>query len=236
MKEEVGAEARALLSAAYQGVLSTHSQDMPGFPFGSVAPYCLDANGFPLLLISDIAQHTKNLRADARCSFIVMQGGEDIQAGARLTLVGDCRPLPPEDVEAAAARYYRYFPEARDYHRTHDFHFFRLAPVRCRYIGGFGRIHWLAADTVLRANPFTAEREAGIVGHMNEDHADALRHYCQQAGIALTAEVAPVMTGIDAEGLHLRLGARIVRIPFAAPVDTPLAAREALVAMARAGR
>ena len=236
MKEETGAEARALLSAAYQGVLSTHSQDMPGFPFGSVAPYCLDADGCPLLLISDIAQHTKNLRADARSSFIVMQGGEDIQAGARLTLVGDCRPLPPENVEAAAARYYRYFPEARDFHRTHDFHFFRLVPARCRYIGGFGRIHWLAADAVLRANPFTAEREAGIVGHMNDDHADALRHYCQQAGIALPAEVAPVMTGIDAEGLHLRLGARIVRIPFDAPVDTPLAAREALVAMARAGR
>ncbi len=210
MKEETGAEARALLSAAYQGVLSTHSQDMPGFPFGSVAPYCLDADGCPLLLISDIAQHTKNLRADARCSFIVMQGGEDIQAGARLTLVGDCRPLPPENVEAAAARYYRYFPEARDFHRTHDFHFFRLVPARCRYIGGFGRIHWLAADAVLRANPFTAEREAGIVGHMNDDHADALRHYCQQAGIVLPAEVAPV--------------------------DTPLAAREALVAMARAGR
>jgi len=236
MKEETGAEARALLSAAYQGVLSTHSQDMPGFPFGSVAPYCLDADGCPLLLISDIAQHTKNLRADARSSFIVMQGGEDIQAGARLTLVGDCRPLPPENVEAAAARYYRYFPEARDFHRTHDFHFFRLVPARCRYIGGIGRIHWLAADAVLRANPFTAEREAGIVGHMNDDHADALRHYCQQAGIALPAEVAPVMTGIDAEGLHLRLGARIVRIPFDAPVDTPLAAREALVAMARAGR
>jgi len=89
---------------------------------------------------------------------------------------------------------------------------------------------------VLRANPFTAEREAGIVGHMNDDHADALRHYCQQAGIALPAELAPVMTGIDAEGLHLRLGARIVRISFDAPVDTPLAAREALVAMARAGR
>lgn len=236
MKEDVGAEARALLLAAYQGVLSTHSQDMQGFPFGSVAPYCLDADGMPLLLISDIAQHTKNLRADARCSFIVMQGGEDIQAGARLTLVGECRPLLPENVEAAAARYYRYFPDARDFHRTHDFHFFRLTPARCRYIGGFGRIHWLAAEAVLRANPFTAEREAGIVGHMNDDHADALRHYCQQAGIALPAEVAPMMTGIDAEGLHLRLGARIVRISFDAPVDTPLAAREALVAMARAGR
>ncbi|MFN3586172.1 MAG: HugZ family protein [Moraxellaceae bacterium] len=236
MNDTVGAEARALLLGAYQGVLSTHSQDMPGFPFGSVAPYCLDDDGLPLLLISDIAQHTKNLRADARCSFIVMQGGDDIQAGARLTLVGECRPVPAVRVEAAASRYYRYFPEARDFHRTHDFHFFSLAPARCRYIGGFGRIHWLAPETVHLANPFAGEREAGIVAHMNEDHADALRHYCAQAGMALPAEVVPVMAGIDAEGLHLRLGARIVRIPFAAPVATPLAARETLVAMARAGR
>lgn len=235
MKEDAGVDARALLLGAYQGVLSTLSQDMPGYPFGSVAPYCLDASGAPLFLISDLAQHTKNLRADPRCSFIVIAGGNDIQASARLTLVGVCQPLPDADIEAAAQRYYRYFPESQDFHRIHDFRFFRLQPERCRFIGGFGRIHWLSPETVLRANPFEGEREAGIVGHMNEDHADALQHYAMQAGMALP-DAAPVMTGIDAEGLHLRLGSRIVRIAFAAPVETPLAARETLVAMARAGR
>lgn len=236
MKEEAGKEARALLLEASQGVLSTLSKDMAGYPFGSVAPYCLDEKGRPLFLISEIAQHTKNLRADARCSLIVIAGGEDIQATARLTLVGECEPVPAADVDAAAERYYRYFPESRDYHRTHDFSFFRLEAQRCRFIGGFGRIHWLDADSVLLANPFPGEREAGIVGHMNDDHADALRHYCQQAGMVVAEGVSPVMAGIDAEGMHLRLGQRLVRFVFAAPVATPLEARETLVAMARAGR
>lgn len=236
MKEEAGRDARALMLEAWQGVLSTLSRDMPGYPFGSVAPYCLDEGGRPLLLVSGIAQHAKNLRADARCSLIVIAGGDDIQASARLTLVGECEPLPVAEVDAAAERYYRYFPESRDYHRTLDFTFFRLQPRRCRFIGGFGRIHWLEADSVLQANPFNGERETGIVTHMNEDHADALRHYCAQAGIPVGAEEQPVMVGLDAEGLHLRLGSRIVRLAFPAAVATPLQARETLVAMARAGR
>jgi putative heme iron utilization protein len=235
MKEEAGAEARSLLLAAYQGVLSTHSRDMPGYPFGSVAPYCLDSDGLPLVLISELAQHTKNLRADPRCSFIVVAYGEDIQANARLTLVGECNPLQDEAaIAAAAARYYRFFPDSTDFHRIHDFHFFRLVPQRCRFIGGFGRIHWLPPEAVLKPNPFSGEREADIVAHMNDDHGDALVHYCRQAGFE--PRVAPVMAGIDGEGIHLRLGARILWIPFAAPVETPLQAREALVAMARAGR
>lgn len=236
MKEDAATEARALLLSAYQGVLSTHSKEMPGYPFGSVAPYCLDASGQPLLLISELAQHTKNLRSDARCSFIVMAGGEDIQANARLTLVGECQPLPAPEIEAAAARYYRYFPESRDFHKTHDFHFFRLSAVRCRFIAGFGRIKWLEAAAVIRANVFSVDDEAGIVRHMNDDHVQALQHYCAQAGISLAVGTLPVMVGIDAEGLHLRLGARIVRIEFSAPVATPLAAREMLVMMACAGR
>jgi len=240
MSQESCDEARALLLLAWQGVLSTHSKDMPGYPFGSVAPYCLSAAGEPVFLISEIAQHTKNLRADPRCSFIVIAGGDDrsddIQANARLTLVGECTPVPAEEVAAVAERYYRYFPASRDFHKTHDFVFFVLKPVRCRYIGGFGRIHWLDAPGVLLPNPFPGERETGIVEHMNDDHAEALVHYCRQAGLSLPEADAPVMTGIDAEGIHLRLGARIVRISFDAPVRTPLEARETLVAMARAGR
>ena len=71
---------------------------------------------------------------------------------------------------------------------------------------------------------------------MNADHGDALRHYCVLAGIALPVDVSPVMVGIDAEGLHLRVANRLVRMDFNVPVETPLAAREMLVAMARAGR
>ncbi len=236
MKPEAGVAARELLLSTAQGVLSTHSRDMPGYPFGSVVPYCLNGAGEPVFLISDIAQHTKNLRADARCSLIVSAGGDDVQAEARLTLVGDCVPVPDAEVEAVAARYFSFFPDSRNYHKTHDFNFFALTTRRCRFIGGFGSIHWLEPQAVLLANPFPVDREAGMVGHMNEDHADAILHYCSQHGIAVPEGVSPVLAGIDAEGMHLRLGARLARIPFASEVTTPLQAREMLVAMARAGR
>jgi putative heme iron utilization protein len=233
---EQGAPARALLLQGTRSVLSTHSQELPGYPFGSVAPYCLDGQGRPVILISALAQHSKNLRADPRASLIVLAGGEDIQANARLTLLGDFSPVPASETDALAERYYRFFPQSRDHHKTLDFSFWVLKPVRARFIGGFGRIHWVAPEHILRPNPFDPARETDIVTHMNQDHADALRRYCTQAGIPLNEGAAPVMVGIDAEGLHLRLGDRIERIAFAAPVDTPAAARATLVAMARSAR
>lgn len=236
MKPDAGAAARELLLSVAQGVLSTQSKEMPGYPFGSVVPYCLNAAGEPVFLISDIAQHTKNVKADPHCSLIVVAGGDDVQAEARLTLVGDCVPVPAEEVDAVSARYSSFFPESRDYHKTHDFSFYVLKTRRCRFIGGFGNINWLAPEAVLLANPFPGEREAGMVGHMNADHADAILHYCSQYGIAVPEGVQPFMTGVDSEGIHLRVGKRHARIAFQTPVTTPLAAREALVAMARAGR
>lgn len=236
MKPEAGIAARELLLSVNQGVLSTNSKEMPGYPFGSVVPYCLNGAGEPVFLISDIAQHTKNIKADAHCSLIVVTGGDDVQAEARLTLVGDCELVPEAEIEAVSARYFSFFPESKDYHKTHDFNFFVLKTKRCRFIGGFGSIHWLEPEAVLLANPFPVERELGMVGHMNTDHADAILHYCSQYAIAVPEGVSPVMTGVDAEGLHLRLGRRLARIRFSAPVSTPLEARETLVAMARAGR
>jgi putative heme iron utilization protein len=231
-----GHEARALLLGTWQGILSTQSRNMPGYPFGSVAAYCLDASGAPLFLISGIAMHTSNLRADARCSYIVVAPGDDIQASARLTLVGECEPVAEAAIDTEVERYYRYFPDMRDFHRTLDFRLFRLQPRRRRYTGAFGRAHWLAPESVLPANPFDAEQEVDIVAHMNKDHANALFHYCHQHGLTPPEGVTPVMTGIGAEGLHLRVGSRIVYIPFPTPVTTPLDARETLAIMALAKR
>ncbi|MBF3271057.1 HugZ family protein, partial [Pseudomonas aeruginosa] len=184
MSVEAAKNARELLLKEYRAVLSTHSKKWPGFPFGSVVPYCLDAEGRPLILISRIAQHTHNLQADPRCSMLVGErGAEDIQAVGRLTLLAEARQLAEEEVAAAAERYYRYFPESADYHRVHDFDFWVLQPVQWRFIGGFGAIHWLAAERVPLANPFAGEAERGMVEHMNSDHAAAIAHYVELAGL-----------------------------------------------------
>src|SRR5690606_36741023 len=135
MNEKAAKHARELLLKEYHGVLSTHSKAMPGFPFGSVVPYCLDAQGAPLILISRIAQHTHNLQQDPRCSLLVGErGAHDVQAAGRLTLLAEAQVLQHEaPIAAAAARYQRYFPESSEYHRTHDFDFWRLQPVRARF-------------------------------------------------------------------------------------------------------
>lgn len=232
MSVKVGKHARELLLKEYRGALSTLSKAMPGYPFGSVVPYCLDANGHPLILISRIAQHTHNLQVEPKCSLLVGErGAEDIQAVGRLTVLAQARKITDEAATAAAAaRYYRYFPESEGYHQAHDFDFWVLEPVRSRYIGGFGAIHWL--DEVTLANPFAGDIELSMVEHMNSDHANAIAHYVQLAG--LPNHVAAELAGIDSEGFHLRIGQGLHWLAFPTSCNTALEVRQALLALARA--
>ena len=226
-------EARRLLLRETHGVLSTHSVEVPGYPFGSVTPYCLDRQGQPVILISRIAQHTRNIAANPKVSLTVKEeGADDVQTAARLTWLANAAPVPPED-DDVPARYYAFLPQARDYHKTHDFDFYRLEAVRVRYIGGFGEIYWLTPASILLANPFTHEQEEGMIRHMNADHVEAMLHYCRTAHLSIPEGVTPVLAGVDAEGFHLRLGARLMRFEFEHPVQTPLEVRQALVALAR---
>src|SRR5713226_3516961 len=171
--------ARRLLLEQSFGVLSTISLDVPGYPFGSVTPYCADQQCRPVIYISTIAQHTRNILADSRVSLTVFDsdgGSEDVQARGRLTYIANAGPVPREEADVQD-RYFRYFPSSRQYEQTHDFAFFRLEPVRLRFIGGFGRIYWLEANQFMAANPFSPSQESRIIQHMNRDHGDAIKHY-----------------------------------------------------------
>lgn len=230
----INVEARHLLLHSYQGVLSTHSQYMAGYPFGSVVPFCLDQQGHVIILISTLAQHTKNLQVDARCSLLLLAEGDDVQVAARLTVMADATPVASDEVDAIAARYYRYFPQSIDFHRVHDFSFWRLTAIKYRYIGGFGRIHWTEPSPL--ANPFFGVVEADMVKHMNEDHADALPLYCQQAHIKRPDQANLTMIGIDSEGFHLRINDKIVYIAFPQAVANPQQVRASLVLMLKTAR
>ncbi|WCD81687.1 MULTISPECIES: HugZ family pyridoxamine 5'-phosphate oxidase [Pseudomonas] len=231
MSVKAAKNARELLLKEYRGVLSTQSKAMPGFPFGSVAPYCLDAAGRPLILISRIAQHTHNLQKDPKCSLLVGErGADDIQAVGRLTLLAEARQITDAaEIAAASERYYRFFPQSRDYHQTHDFDFWVLEPVRARFIGGFGAIHWI--DQVVLANPFAGETERSMIEHMNSDHQSAIAHYLALRG--LPGEAAELVS-IDSEGFHLRIGQNVHWLPFPTSCNNPGSVRQALVALARA--
>ncbi len=227
-----GDAARRFLRAHRSGVLSTVSASLPGYPFGSIVPFVLDAACRPVILISGLAEHTKNLALEPRSSLIVHDDAEDVQAGPRLTLLGDAARLA--DDASVRRRYLRHFPTAQDLLALGDFAFWAIAPRRLLFIGGFGRIHWVDADAFRPPENRLAPAEEEIVAHMNADHVAALADYCRDAGRGTPREVA--MVGIDCDGFDLRADGRLLRIAFAAPVTTPGEARAALVAMARRAR
>jgi putative heme iron utilization protein len=220
--------ARELFFAKSFGVLSTMSLDVPGYPFGSVTPYCVDQNGQPIIYISHIAQHTRNIMADPRVSLTIVDedvNSDDIQARGRVTCVANARQLDESAENSVTARYFRYFPSAQKYDQTHDFVFFRLELVRIRFIGGFGQIFWLDPAEFAMKNPFSPVQELQILQHMNNDHADTLARYC--GGVAAT------MIGIDSDGFDVLRSNKKLRFTFENPIHTMDDARQALIAMAQ---
>ncbi|MGH9767430.1 MAG: HugZ family protein [Blastocatellia bacterium] len=222
--------ARRLLNHQSVGVLSTHSVDVQGYPFGSIAPYIINYDGEPTMLISDIAQHTRNIKRNHKVSLTVFdQGADDPQASGRLTWIGDAELINSSDTEIRH-RYLRYFPSAESYFETHDFSLYCIHLRRARFIGGFGQIYWIEPDAMLVKNPFR-ETERSIVEHMNQDHEQALFHYCK---VLKETEVdAVMMAGIDREGFDMLADGRKLRIDFDAPISTAQDARATLVRLAR---
>jgi putative heme iron utilization protein len=124
-------EARQMLRAHRYGALSTLSKKFEGFPFGSITPYLTDHDGSLLILISGLAEHTKNILADPRISLITHdQRDAQIQTQGRITLLGNAQLVTNRD--EAGERYLRYFPEAESYFQMHDFAFYRIHPIAIR--------------------------------------------------------------------------------------------------------
>jgi putative heme iron utilization protein len=226
---DLGLEARQFVRAHPNGVLSTLSKRLGGMPFGSIAPFMLDHEGRPIILISTLAEHTKNLDADPRASIIAHPCAQDAQAAGRVTLVGRASRLPDKD--ALGPRYLRYLPEAESYFGMHDFFFYRMEVEAVRFIGGFGKIHWIAtADFAPPANGLAAS-EPGILAHMNADHAHNLRAYCVHLLALQPQDVS--MIGVDTDGFDLRVDGSLRRIDFPAPVHDAAEVRKALVDLAQ---
>jgi len=140
--------ARALLASESTGVLSSISVHRPGTPYGSLTPYALAADGAPLLLLSRLAAHTKNLTADPRAGLFIgdRSAVEDPQAGARVSLLGRVLPLPAGDVADGRIRYVARWPRGADYLALGDFALWRFEIEEARLIAGFGEIRWLEAS------------------------------------------------------------------------------------------
>ena len=223
-----GDAARCFVRGQHSGVLSTISKRIEGFPFGSVAPFVLDHTGCPVILISTLAEHTKNIDADPRVSMIVQPYSPDMQVAGRVTVIG--RALRQADKSTLGARYLRLHPEAETYFAMHDFSFYRVEPVRIRFIGGFGKIHWVEPEQYLLPVSALADQEEDILQHMNSDHVDNLKAFCRHVHGLEVSQAR--MIGIDPDGFDLRADAQVLRLDFARPVSDAQQARQALVQLA----
>ncbi len=221
------------MRSADRGVLSTLSvrPTAPAWPYGSLVLIAADSDGAPLMLLSDLADHTRNLKQDGRASLLLdaTAGLDDPLTGARATLMGVV-----ERVDASPRRYLARHPSAERYAGFGDFNLYRMRVDRAHLVAGFGKIHWLDADPTLPAPPALTNAEDDIVAHMNEDHGAAVELYATKL---LGLEGGGWrMTGVDAEGVDLRLAGRTARLTFATSVSDPETARAELVRLTRQAR
>lgn len=233
--------ARTLFALADVATLATQSRKHPGFPFGSLMPFALDATGRPLFLISNMAMHTQNLKADPRASLFVSQAAADGDplGAARATLIGNALPVSAEALSEVREQYLTRHPNSRYWVDFADFSFFRLDPIDLYYVGGFGVMGWVEAEDYQRASvdPLAGDAPA-ILAHMNADHAAALillarTHTSMEASEA-------TMTSVDRLGFTLRLttqdGMKGTRINFPSQVADARQTRAALVEMVQHAR
>ena len=202
------AEFSRTLARGGEAALSTLAD---GFPYGSLIQYACDAQGQPLLLISDLAEHTQNLLLDPRASLLIWDapGEQDPLAVGRVTLIG--RAVKAQD---GLDDYLKTHPQAKVYASFKDFHLWRLEVERVRYVGGFGQMSWVPADDYKQAEADpVAALAAGVISHMNEDHGEAL---VLLAGQKLGKPVENVkMVGCDGAGYVMIADGKTVRVEYA---------------------
>ena len=228
-------EARRLLRTVRAGALATLSPDAP---FASLVAVATLPDGSPVMVLSQLAAHTRHLQTDPRCSILLAEGGKgDPLAHPRLTLVGRAVRAEPSERTAWRTRYLARHPKAELYADFADFSFWRMAVETAHLNGGFARAaQFDAADIVTPLGGAEAliEAEEGAVAHMNTDHRDALKLYATVLAGAPDGDWRT--SGIDPDGIDLACGDRTARLEFPERITTPGDLRKVLVKWAEEAR
>ncbi len=226
--------AKKLLREGRSGALASL---MPGSgdPYCSLVNVATAADGAPLMLLSTLAIHTKNLLADGRVSLMLDERKEgDPLEGARVMLMGTCSKNTDS---SAASSYLRRHPEAEQFASFGDFAFYRMQIARAHLVAGFGRIVDLKPAEILTdvsdAGALLAA-EADAIAHMNADHAEACRLYATKLLGAADGDWR--CAGIDPEGIELQKGSVALRLPFPQRVTAPGPLRAVLKQLAEQAR
>lgn len=223
---------RRLLRGQGRAALAT---SLRGAPYASLVLITADLDASPLLLLSDLAQHSRNIAFDPRVSLLIdgTAGYSDPLTGPRLTVIGRAQVA---DDAPRLARFTAHHPASAVYSGFGDFRLYRVIVERGHLVAGFGRIDWISSGDLLFEEDAgeLAAAEPEILRHMNEDHADAVALYARRL---LGREGTDWrMTGIDPEGVDLRCDPETARLDFSSPVLTTDAARAALVQLAEDAR
>ena len=231
------AEAKQLLRTIRSGALATLAS-AGGFPFASLTTVATDHDGGPILLLSGLSAHTRNLLADPRASILLARMGKgDPLAHPRLTLTGRIAKTAEEDRARLRARFLARHPKAALYVDFGDFAFYRLDCVSAHLNGGFAKAADFAGADLLTDLGDARELldvEAGAIHHLNEDHPETLALYAQKLGGEPNARWRA--TGLDPEGLDLMAGDLTARLTFPQRITRPGALRRTLADLAAQAR
>jgi len=236
---ERGAKARRTVRALGRAALAT-SMAENGAPYASLAMVATDHSGCPLMLLSDLAEHTRNIRANPAASllFDATEGLDNPLTGTRVTQLGAVSKIDDgAERERLMARYLARHPDAAVYAGFADFNLYRLDVERVHVVAGFGVIFWLSGDAFLAGSERVAEvaaAESEIVAHVNQDHSDTVRLFAQV--FAGGADGPWKITAADCDGVEIGLGNRRKRIPFDKSVFTATDARAALITLVEKAR
>jgi heme iron utilization protein len=229
--------ARLLLRRSRQGALATLMAGS-GDPYCSLVNVASHPDGSPILLISRLALHTKNILADARVSLMLDERSEgDPLEGSRIMLAGRAEQAGDDEAELSRRRYLNAHPSSEVFVNFKDFSFFRIRPSAAHLVAGFGRIVDLKPDqflTDISDAGALLEAEPGAIEHMNADHRDAMNLYATKL---LGAEPADwCCTGADPDGLDMQAGTHTLRLDFPQRIVTPVALRQMLKQLAEQAR
>jgi heme iron utilization protein len=229
--------ARSLLRRSRQGALATLMAGS-GDPYCSLVNVASHADGAPILLISRLALHTKNILADSRVSLMLDDRADgDPLEGSRIMLAGRAEQASADDLPVLRRRYLNAHPSAETFVNFKDFSFFRIRPSGAHLVAGFGRIVDLKPElflTDISDAGALLEAEQGAIDHMNADHRNAMNLYATKLLGAGTADWR--CTGCDPDGIDMRAGTTALRLDFPRRIVTPAALRQMLKELADQAR
>lgn len=214
----IGTEARGLIRRAAKAAFATIGAPgdtaTQGWPSAALVTIACAMDGSPIVLLSTLAHHTRNLLADPRASLLIdaTDGFANPQAGPRVAAMGR---IERSDDPAIARRFLARHPAARGYAGFGDFAFYRMKVERLHYVGGFARARWIEREDAVLSEALCrglTDHEHDILAHMNEDHAETLLLFAHRLVKSRAKTVH--LIAVDPEGFDLRCGRANYRVDF----------------------